>query len=61
MASAASRDTRLYDVCDPYHGEVGHAWTREFEPAFKSGLGATDSLRRAWMESMASLSLDLIR
>ena len=37
MGSAA-RDTRLYDICDPYYGEKGTAYVRIFKPAFETGL-----------------------
>ena len=42
MADAA-RDTRLHDVCAPWHGERGRDFERRFWPAFTNGLrGKTD-------------------
>ena len=38
-SGAASRDTRLFEICEAYHGEVGPPFTRIFEPAFIIGLG----------------------
>ena len=39
MGSAA-RDTRLYDICDPYHGDKGTPFLRIFKPAFLTGIAA---------------------
>ena len=34
----AGRDTKLYPLCDPWHGERGPKFTRKFAPDFLSGL-----------------------
>ena len=39
MASAA-RNTRIYDICDPYYGDKGPAFERVFKPAFFTGIAA---------------------
>lgn len=40
MASSASRDSRLYPICNPYSGRMGPDWESIFEPAFRGGLGS---------------------
>ena len=39
MASAA-RNTRIYDICDPYFGDKGPAFERVFKPSFLAGIAA---------------------
>ena len=38
MTGASSRDLKMFPLCDPYPGTIGHAWSRDFVPAFSSGL-----------------------
>ena len=33
------RDTKIYPLCNPYHGEEGAKWSRVFKPDLISGLG----------------------
>ena len=37
--SGATRDCRLYDICDPWYGERGAPFVRKFKPSFVNGLG----------------------
>ena len=39
MASVNSRDTKIYDCCEPWSGQPGAAWERSFKPDFLSALG----------------------
>ena len=36
--SGATRDCRLYDICDPWYGERGAPFVRKFKPSFVNGL-----------------------
>ena len=38
--SSSSRDTKIYTVCDPYHGEIGASWERVFVPSFLNGISS---------------------
>lgn len=37
-ANAASYDSRKYDCCAPYYGEIGEEFTRRFQPEFEGAL-----------------------
>ena len=39
-AMATSRDTKVFDLCDPYFGRVGADWERVFYPSFISALAS---------------------
>lgn len=38
MARAEQYDTRKYDCCAPFHGEIGEEFTRRFRPEFEGAL-----------------------